>query len=160
MATSVLDMLSNEFHAYANNFVTVDLNFPEVPPGQQKWDVGDTASFFVRVKNTGHMDIKKLKLRLDAGEYGEIRRVSLGVTTPATPQWSASLTTAPLNIDAHRSKLIGPFEFKAKKETEGPEPQDVLCVRVSAFDLSWDHLLVDHTKRGTADCVPLVIYPK
>jgi len=155
---SILDDLRNEMMSYAADFIDLDIvNFNIVPSKGPAWNIGDYGSFQVRIRNRGHMDVKNLKLHIVAlNGLGKVRFIM-----PLLPKgWENSFVwPISLYINAHARKTIGWFQFKAEKKTNGAK--DVIKVHIHGFDLTWDHLLTDHTGHTAAasDTHSIEIFP-
>jgi len=155
----VINDLRNELFSYVANYATIEIvNFTVSAGAGPAWNVGDTGSFQVRVCNNGDMDIKNLRVHIAAiNNFGKVRFLVPG---PAGGAWQNDFVwPLGIQIDAHGSNTFGAFQFKAERKTNGTK--EVIRAHIENFDLSWDHLLVDHTGHTAAasDAHSIEIFP-
>jgi hypothetical protein len=153
---SILSQFVSEISTYARDFIKVEISPLNLAQGcGTVWNPGDTGTFSIKVTNSGEMDVKNFAIHVTS-YFGKVK-----FHFPLTSQdWSTSLVPKNMyNIPAHSSTTIFLFYYKAENKTDGI--QTVLKAHVHGYDLSWDHILVDHTWHTTesADNLDIVIYP-
>ncbi len=150
---AILDDLFNAFMNYANTYVKLDIIDLTLDPGKGTvWNVGDTGYFRVRVTNTGTLDIKKMALHITGSPWGKVQSAhNLPAGSVPYADW---FYTPEIDLDAHATTILGlPFNFGflATAVTPGspPIPSAAITATVARFDLTLEHLLVDHTGYST-----------
>lgn len=147
----ILEDVAAAIANYANTYVKLDIVEMKLDTNAGNvWNIRDTGSFKVRVRNTGNLDVKKMALHITGSPYGQVQVSHTSRPLPPMPyvDW---FYTPEFDIDAHTEKVIGPpfnFGFQATRVTPGtpaPLPAPVISATVAKFDVTLDHLLVDHT---------------
>ena len=143
---SILEQLADDIKGYAKEHITVEI--VDLKPNNlygEKWDVGDTGGFSVRVSNSGNMSVKNLQLHLRSpGGYGDLRYWSwIG---HGSTNWTNGVVTVRLfgTLQAGASRLWSNFGFRTTRDTDHLE-RKVVEAHIAEYDLNMDELLVDGT---------------
>ena len=150
----LIQELATEISGYAKEYIKLEIvDFQPFPRWGGKWDENDEGFFRVNVSNNGELDVKDVKLHLNAlGRHGKIRYIPFfGVPT----NWVRHLNYDKMNamvwhVRAKKSaQMIGNFNYRAEKHTDGIV-KNLVEVHVDDYDLSWDSLLYDETDHSWA----------
>jgi len=123
----------------------VNLNVIEPPGGVV--NTGDIFQFSVRIINHGELDMKNVKVQVNATEYAGVMYGTHDyfVTTPG----SGVIAGGSCNLDAGQVYTKGSFYGKSMKKTLGAK--DIVTAQISSWDASLDHILLDHSGGGAAE---------
>lgn len=132
---SLIDDLSNAIDAYARE--KVEITIPE-----DRFSVegvineGDIATFYVTVKNKGHLNMMRTQIHIMASDF---------VLVSVPPRdFARSVLSAPLDVKAHGSMEFGPYFMLARTHT-GDSVEMILRGSIATFDADLADVLTGHS---------------
>ncbi len=123
--------------AYPETEVT--LEFVEVGIPGEALNVGETATFKVKITNNGPLDLTGVTLRVKGLNGAKV--ADIGVIAPFEPEF-VTQAAVPLVRGAGGSALtLGPLKFKAPAQATGGSVKDLVKVTLEDWDASLDRIL-------------------
>ena len=110
---SLIDDLTAEINSYDTDKCETEIVAFQIDGGGTELDVGETFKFRIRVKNQGHLDMERVRVRAYAiSPYTLVRKEDAHT-------WGSHATGGYFNLAAHQTFTTGFFRGKAETITNG-----------------------------------------
>ena len=142
----VLKQIRDAVEAYETDDCKTEIvSFSIIDGGGSVLNTGEKFQFKVKVTNDGELDMKNVKVTVSGTMYADVATTRDGtydesVATPVSFDLPACHPPPTLLFNSHTTEY---FYGLAKEHTGGVE-RDIVTARISTWDASWDHILMDH----------------
>jgi limonene-1,2-epoxide hydrolase len=152
---SVIDDLNTAVANYATNDCDTTIEGFSVTSGHSQGptgtlNVGDEFEFKVKVVNSGKLNMKNVKMRVNGVVNGVTwAKVALSGSTGVFGSTALLDPTPPINIDAGQSFTTGFFRGEAITSTpSGSKGEFIVTAQIDGWDGVLDHILDDSSGSG------------
>ena len=142
----MIDDLATALNEYPGEHVVITItDFKE--PGTHI-NVDEICSFNARVENNGHLDMKNVKLHVEATRFTSVSVTTAGFLGVGVPvSFGNSVVSGGRDVNAHSTVTYGDFHMRAVGATPdgGTARRDLFTVHISTFDAGLENILKDHS---------------